>query len=202
MGVFLGNGYHICVPSFTLTGSLHTFQVALMGKTSTGDNVAATLAKWVTALTTGTGPIRGAIMYVGWSNVSIKVSQMDGGFLTVAENLTVTTGTLASSLGVPCNVSILTRKPVALAGRRYRGRCMWPDMWVPESDISQAGLIGAAGQTTVNTIMSGMHSSLASAGIDEVLGHSSSEILPTVLTSSMICVPRVGTIKRRIRGSS
>lgn len=201
MGVHLPNGYHIVVPTLTLTGSTHNFQVALMGKTATGDNAAASLAKWMQALY-GTGcPMAASAMYVGWTVVRTQISQMDSGVLTTAEDLTGQVGSLASSLGAPCNVSILTKKRVAPAGRHYRGRCMWPDLWVPESDISQAGLIGATGQATVNAKMAAMRTSLNGAGIDEYLGHSSSEIAPTIFTASMLCVARVGTIKRRIRGS-
>jgi hypothetical protein len=203
MGVHLPNGYHITVPSLQLVGSTHTFQVAMMAKTKVGDNVAATNTSWIDALTLQTNsPLKSSNIYVGWNVLSIKTSQMDSGLLTVVDTVSSIIGTKAASLGVPCNVSILTKKPVDIAGRKYRGRCMWPDLWVSEANIGQNGVIDSTGITLVNTLMAGMDARLVGLGIFQYLGHSSSEVAPTALNGPMLCVPKVGTIKRRIRGSS
>lgn len=201
MGVHLPNGYHIIVPSLQVTGSSHTCQVALMGKTKPGDAAGATLLAWTTALKLAGGPLNAAQMYVGWSVASIKVSQMDLGILTVSEDFTPVVGTKAGSVGTPMNTSILTKKNTGIAGRRYRGRAMWPNMWVNEAQVSQAGIIDGAGQTAVNALMSTYNASLSAYGINEYLGHSSSEVAPTQFITPMVVVQRVGTIKRRIRGS-
>lgn len=203
MGVHLPNGYHIVVPSLTLAGSTHIFQVALMGKTKTGDNVTTTLTSWVDALTLqANSPLKASNMYTGWVLASIKASQMDSGLLTVDENLTAQVGNKAGSNGTPCNTSILTKKPTGIAGRHYRGRCMWPNLWVPEANISQAGIIDATNIGLVNTLMGQIDSRCVALGIFAQLGHSVSEIAPTALTGPMQCVAKIGTIKRRIRGSS
>lgn len=203
MGVIIPNGYHVCVPSMTLTGSTHIFQVALMGKTKVGDAVATTRASWTDALTAQTlSPLKPSMVYIGWTLASVKVSQMDAGVLTVDEDVTAFVGTKTGSLGTTCNTSILTKKPTGIAGRRYRGRAMWPNLWVPEANVSQAGILQAGEVTNVNNIMSTLDSRLVGLGILSYLGHSVAEVAPTVLTGPMQCVQKVGTIKRRIRGSS
>lgn len=76
---------------------------------------------------------------------------------------------------------------------------MFPNMWVAEANITQAGVIAPASLASLQALMDSAISGQITAGVPPVLGHSSSEVLPTPFTTVTV-QPKVGTMRRRIRG--
>lgn len=198
MSTVLPNGYTRWVPTFTLDGSIKAFQAVFMvsNGAETGPAVIDTLMRsWFA----GTGaPFAAASMYVGYTLAKTEAWMALGGDVLYAINETAIVGTKANSLGSPINTSTLIKKNTGLSGRAYRGRFMLPNLTVPESGISQAGIIGSGDLTTIQTQWNTAMSSVAASSHDLYLGHSSSEVAPTIYTTVTV-QPKVGSMPHRIR---
>lgn len=181
MGTFLGSGYHRVVFTWTLDGSTKIFQTAMMGTAGSSTTAAQVDTAYRAAFCATNCPFNAANMYIGYTLASTQATRNDGGVITQYTNEVPVVGTLASSLGPPINVSQLVKKSTGLIGRRYQGRLMIPFMSLSEGLISQAGIIDATALATQQTKWTTATSNLAAAfaGMVPVLGHSSSEILPT-----------------------
>lgn len=200
MGVFLPNGYHRVVWTWTLDGSTKIFQVAMMGNSGTSTTANQIDTIYRAAFTAANRPFVASNMYVGFTLASTNSTRSDGGVITQLINETPVVGTLGSSLGPPINVSQLVKKNTGLIGRRYQGRLMVPQMSIPEGSITQAGIIDSAVLATQQTKWNTAVADLAAAwaGMVPVVGHSTSEVIPTPCT--YVLQPKVGTMRRRIRG--
>jgi hypothetical protein len=199
MGNFLGSGYANWIPTFTLDGSTKIFQTVFQIKT-TGATTAEAVDTFMRTWTTGSSrPFAVAQMYVGYTLAKSEAYLNTAGVVTYFLNETAVVGTKSGSNGTPINTSILIKKNTGIVGKRYRGRFMLPNMWVPESDISQAGIIGSTGIAAVQTLWNSTMSDMLASDSDFVLGHSTSEVLPTPFTTVTV-QPKIGTMRRRIRG--
>ena len=199
MGNVLNNGYGLWIPTFTLDGSTKIFQTAMMfqntGAATASANNAAMRTVWA-----GTGdPFNATMFYSGYTFARSECYVNIAGVVTYDINETAIIGSKASSLGTPINTSILVKKNTNIVGRRYRGRFMFPNLWIPEANISQAGIISGTPYTDLQTLLQATIADQITAGMPPVLGHSSSEIAPTPFTTITV-QPKIGTMRRRIRG--
>lgn len=199
MGNFLGNGYGLWVPTLTLDGSTKIFQAAMMFQNSGAFPAAANNTALRTVWTTGTRPFAAGAMFTGYTLARTECYVNISGVVTYDLNETAVVGAVAATTGTPINTSILVRKNTNIVGRRYRGRFMFPNMWIPEVNISQAGIISGTPFTTLQSTFDTTIAAQIAAGCPPVLGHSVSEVAPTPFTSVTV-QPKVGTMGRRIRG--
>lgn len=199
MGNFLGNGYGLWVPTFTLDGSTKIFQTAMMFL-NTGSATAAANNSAMRSIWTATSrPFSAGQMFTGYTFARSEAYVVLAGVTTYDLNETAIVGSVAATTGSPINTSILVKKNTGIVGRRYRGRFMFPNMWVPEVNISQAGILSGTPFTFLQTMMQNTITDQITAGMNPVLGHSSSEVAPTPFTTVTVG-SKVGTMGRRIRG--
>lgn len=199
MGTFLPNGYGIWKPTLTLDGSTKIFQTALMFRNDGVFGAFTAGGIFRGQFTTTSRPFAPSQMYVGYTLAYSETYVMAGGLLTYDIDSSSIVGTKASALGTPINTSILINKATGIVGKKYRGRVMLPNMWVAESNVSQAGIIDSSGLTLLSTLWGGLQAALNTAQVPVVLGHSSSEVLPTFITS-LTASPKLGSMPHRIRG--
>lgn len=199
MGTFLPNGYNIWKPTFTLDGTTKIFQTTMMSKSNAVADAAAvnTLMRgyWLAA----GRPFVAANMYVGYTLARTEVYFMNAGVLSYDLNEAPIIGTKVGSNGTPINTSIIVKKNTGLVGKAYRGRWMLPNLTIPESEISQAGIITGAGITIQQTMWDAAFSAWAVGTMVPVLGHTTSEILPTTILTCPLTA-KVGSMPHRIRG--
>lgn len=199
MGNVLNTGYNLWIPTFTLDGSTKIFQTIFMSKT----NTVATPTLIDTQMRgnfAGTGrPFSPANMYIGYTLARTEVYMAVPGTVQYFLNETALVGTKAGSNGTPINTSTLIRKDTGVSGRHYRGRFMLPNLTVPEANINQAGIIDATGLAGIVGQWNSAFADWDSSAMDPVLGHSTSEIVPTPIISLTV-LPKVGSMPHRIRG--
>jgi len=198
MSTFLPTGYSRWVPTLTLDGSTKIFQSVFMvsNSTETSPIVMDTLMRsWFCA---SGQPFGAASMYVGFTLAKTECWMALGGDPLYALNETAIVGTKSGSNGSPINTSLLVKKNTGISGRRYRGRFMIPNITVPEANISQAGIIDSTGLTNVQTIWNTSMTAVVASTHDLYLGHTSSEVAPTIYTSVSV-LPKVGSMPHRIR---
>jgi len=198
MATFLPSGYARWVPTFTLDGSTKIFQTVFMVSNG-GAAVPVTIDTNMRSYFTAAGrPFGVASMYIGYTLAKTECWMNVSDTEFYALNETPLVGTKAGSTGSPINTSTLIRKNTGVAGRRYRGRFMLPNMTVPEANISQAGIIDSTGLSTIQGQWDAAISALDAGPHDLYLGHSSSEVAPTIY-AGVSCLPKVGSMPHRIR---
>lgn len=184
--------------TFTLTGTTRIYQTSLDMKQGTSVDAAnfLTIAR---PLFTGTNrPFSAGFILAGMTLAEVKCSWVNSvGTLFTAIDTTVVTGTKTGN-GMSINTSVLLRKNVAPAGRKFRGRMMLPPLYFIESDVTQAGQIDPTPLGLYSTAWALTYSSLA-LDYQPVLLHSDGFTTPTLITSFTV-LPRVGTIGKRMRG--
>lgn len=199
MGTFLPNGYGLWKPTLTLSGSTKIFQTAIMFKNDSGLN-AVTCGSDIRGYWTGAGaPFQANQIYVGYTVSQTETYVMLGGVLTYDLDSTAIVGTKASSLGTPINTSIIVKKTTGIVGKRYRGRIMLPNLTVPEVNITQAGIIDATGLGLVQNQYIALRTPWQAGPVPPVLGHTTSEILPTPIMDFLVS-EKIGSMPHRIRG--
>lgn len=199
MGTFLGNGYCLVKPTFTLDGSTKIFQSTWMYHNPLDLVPSFINAQWRSNWIGANRPFGANNLYVGYTLARTEVYKMSAGVLTYDLNETAVVGTLASSLGTPINTSIIVKKNTAIVGKRYRGRWMLPNFSVPEAQISQAGIISGGSVTALQALWDAGLAADYGSDLDPVLGHTSSEISPTPIVTLTVN-PKIGTMPHRIRG--
>lgn len=199
MGNVLPPAYSLWIPTWTLDGSTKIFQTVHMLKDDVAGAPAAINASMRTFWAAAARPYNAAQMYVGYTLAKTETYVNTDGVITYDLDETPIIGTLSSSLGTPINTSILVKKNTNVVGRRYRGRHMFPNLWVPEANISQAGIITTGGVSTLQALFTAAITAQIAGGLDPYLGHSVSEVAPTAYTTVSV-QPKIGTMRRRIRG--
>lgn len=199
MGNVLNAGYGLWIPTFTLDGSTKIFQMAMMfqntGSATAAANNAAHRSIWA-----GVGkPFSAAMFAIGYTFARSECYVHIGALTTYDLNETAIVGTLGGVQGTPINTSLIIRKNTGLVGRRYQGRWMFPNMYITEGNISQAGTMAVATAAPLQTLLNTCLADQVTAGIPAVLGHSVSEIAPSPINSVTVGL-KVGTMSRRIRG--
>jgi hypothetical protein len=198
MSTFLPNGYTRWVPTFTLDGSIKIFQTVFMvsNAAETSPNIMDTLMRsWFCA---AGGPFVATNMFVGFTLAKTESWTAIGGDVLYAINETAIVGSKAGSSSSPINTSTLVKKNTGLSGRLYRGRHMLPNLTVSEANISQAGIIDSTGIATLQGQWNTAMSAVTVGTHDLYLGHSSSEVAPTIYTTVTV-TPKVGSMPHRIR---
>lgn len=199
MGTVLPNGYGLWKPTVTLDGSTKIFQTAIMFRNDSGLS-AFSAAGLIRGIWTAAGrPLGVASMYIGYTLASTETYVMAGGVLTYDLDSTPIVGTKAGSSGTPINTSVIVKKDTGIVGKRYRGRIMLPNMTVPEANISQAGIIDSTGLATIQGQYTAANTAMQASVCPQVLGHSTSEVLPTFI-NLLTVNPKMGSMPHRIRG--
>jgi dUTPase len=199
MGTILTNGYGLWKPTLTLAGSTKIFQTAWLFKNETSASASGAGNTIRGYWTVSGAPFFASNMYVGYTLASTETYVMLGGVLTYDLNSTAIVGTKTASSGTPINTSVIVKKNTGVVGKRYRGRSMLPNMTVPELNISQAGIIDATGLAIVQGQYDQLFTSWSLSSYPPYLGHSVSEIAPTLI-GSLTVNPKVGSMPHRIRG--
>lgn len=123
-----------------------------------------------------------------------------GGVLTSDILVWNTVGTKTVAM-TPANTAVLCRKRTALAGVKYRGRNYWPNIWINESDVDQAGNMTGSDFTALQGglgLGAGWLGSLAASGVLPYLLHTNPAINPDELTSYQ-AEGQMATQRRRMR---
>lgn len=200
MATVLPSGYGSWICTWTLDGSTKIFQSVWMVSNESPSTVSvlntAMRGYWCSA----GRPFVAANMFVGYTLASTEAYLNTGGVITYDIVEAPIVGTKASSLGTPINTSLLVKKNTLIVGRRYQGRFMWPNLYIAEADISQAGIISSTPRATYEDIIDeALTAQIVAGGWLPHLGHSSSEVAPTPY-ASITLQPKIGTMRRRIRG--
>lgn len=198
MSTFLPNGYSRWVPTFTLDGSTKIFQTVFMASNAAYTNAQDVDFQMRSYFLVANSPFAAASMFVGYTLARTECWFAASGSVGYFLNETAVVGTKAGSTGSPINTSTLIRKNTGLSGRAYRGRFMLPNMTVPEADISQAGIMSGTGLTALTNQWNAAMTLVTASAQDLYLGHSSSEVAPTIFTSVSV-LPKVGSMPHRIR---
>lgn len=199
MGNFLGNGYALWIPTFTLDGSTKIFQTAMMLQ-NTGSSTAGAINTGMRVHWGKSGaPFDAAQFFSQYTWARSECYVKLAGVTTYDLSEVAVVGTNTANTGTPINTSLLLKKNTGLVGKRYRGRFMFPNMWIPEVNISQAGILSGTPYTTMQTKFQQAITDQNTAGYSAVLGHSTSEVAPTPFTTVTL-QPKIGTMSRRIRG--
>lgn len=184
--------------TFTLTGTTRIYQTSLDMKQGSSVDAANFLAVAAPYFTAANRPFNAAFMFAGMSLAEIKCSWVNSvGTLFTAFNTTAVIGTKTGA-GSPINTSVLVKKVVAPAGRKFRGRMMLPPLYFIEADITQAGQVDPTPLATYQAAWQLTYNSLA-LDYQPVLLHSDGFTTPTTLTGLQV-LPRIGTIGKRMRG--
>lgn len=131
-----------------------------------------------------------------WNYLGMELTQMTPTGPQTGVVDVLVPGTTALST-VPPNVAFLMRKNTARGGRRGRGRCFLPPIWISEANVGVEGIISSASLTPVNVLWSAVLTALATASIPAVLLHDDGST-PDVITSWFIDSV-VATQRRRLR---
>lgn len=191
-------GYSKITFTWTLTGSTRFFQSSVEVQNLLLDGSPTTLLNNViTAFTSPSRPFHVAEMLIGFTLTEAKISMVTlGGILLTAINSTPSAGTKPTVSPCPINTSVIVRKNVFPAGRKYRGRMLIPPFYFGEALVDAAGNITSVAvyQTLFNNAFSAL-----SAPNPIVLLHSDPALTPTPLTGYSVN-NRIGTIGKRMRG--
>lgn len=191
-------GYSRVTFTFTLTGSTRIFQssIDVQNLLLDGNPSGVMAAVRTQFIGGGAGPIAAANMLTGYTLVEMKILMRTlGGILLTAVDTTQIVGARVGS-GMSINTSVLIKKVVTPAGRKYRGRLMWPPMYFTESDVNMTGNITAS----LATYQGGWTSIWTNLNptTPAVLLHSDATT-PTPLTALTVQA-KIGTIGKRMRG--
>lgn len=199
MGTFLPNGYGIWKPTFTLDGSTKIFQTTFMVQNLDTLTANQLNTHGRTAFASAGRPYVAANMFIGYTLARTEAYVMTGGVLTYDLNSAPIVGTKAGSTGTPINTSIILKKYTGIVGKAYRGRFMLPNMTINEANISQAGILDGTAITLIEGQYDAAFTAWNDASWKAVLGHTSSEILPTDIIEWQAS-DKVGSMPHRIRG--
>lgn len=104
------------------------------------------------------------------------------------------TGSAAGSFSSP-QVQFVSKKNTNLVGRRYQGRCYFPD--VGESDVDEFGTLTSSSQLKVSGITDQWLTTFTTAPwVHPVLLHSDTTHPPTTI-QSFLCSPKAATLRGR-----
>lgn len=194
------NGYGNWIVTWTLDGSTKILQTVHMCKNVDGTDP-LDFDTLMRGYFVGAGrPYVATNMFVGYTLARTEAYVAAGGVTSYFLNETAVVGTKAGSNGTPINTSLLIKKNTGLVGRKYQGRHMIPNLGIAEADISQAGIITSGPLATYQALWTAVTTAMITANHWlPVLGHTSSEVIPTPITSLTV-QPKIGTMRRRIRG--
>lgn len=111
-----------------------------------------------------------------------------------------TVGTKSINL-TPANGALLVRKRTALAGVKYRGRNYWPNIWIDESNVDQAGNMSGTDFNSLQVgfgVGSGWLGSAIATGILPYILHTDPAINPDEILSYQL-ENKMATQRRRMR---
>lgn len=97
---------------------------------------------------------------------------------------------------LPLNTSVILRKVTSFAGKKYRGRCLLPPLFFPESAVDNGGNITAV--ATYQTLWDTAYTNLVGGAMQPVLLHDDPLLVPTTINSFLLN-SRIGTIGKRLR---
>lgn len=191
-------GYSKITFTWTLTGTTRFYQSSIEVQNLLLDGNPSGLLSFVrTAFTGVSGPFVGGNMYNGYVLAETKITMVTLGGVLLTSSITapITGGKVAGS-PAPINTSVIVRKTVLQAGKKYRGRMLIPPMFFAESDIDAAGNI-----STVSTYQAFWNNVYTAINPSQtiVLLHSDPAIAPTPVTALTVN-SKIGTIGKRMRG--
>lgn len=191
-------GYSKITFTWTLTGSARFFQSSVEVQNLLTDGNPTSLLATVRSAFVSTGrPFTATNMFTGYVITDTKILMHTlGGILLTANNTTPVTGS-KSGAPLPVNTSVIVRKSVAQAGKKYRGRMLVPPLYFSETDVDAVGNIGAP-LATYQTAWTGAWTDL-NPSTPIVLLHSDPLITPTPVLGLNINA-RIGTTGKRMRG--
>jgi len=141
-------------------------------------------------------PMLPANYSTSWNYLGMELTQMSptGPQTGVVDATTPGTTSLSTT---PPNVAFLMRKNTARGGRKGRGRCFLPPIWISEANVGVEGALNNTNLTALNVLWSAVLTALATASIPAVLLHSDGST-PDVITSWFVDAI-VATQRRRLR---
>lgn len=189
--------FSLWTATFTCVGLTRNCQITMGIQPGVGLTAAQQNAAVRTALVGATGrPFSAANMDNQWTLAETKILYRNAGGLLLTD---IDTGVVIGTKAIdpcPVNTSVILRKNTAFAGKAYRGRCLLPPFYFPESDVDQAGNISAS--ATYNTLWDTARLAMISNAVAPVLLHDDPAIAPTAITSFSVNT-RIGTIGKRLR---
>lgn len=198
------NGYGIASITFQRAGTPHPAVTTMGFRNANAFTAATCLTQWRNATSGSTArPFHASRMMVGWTITEMYVLIMSTlGVPTSAVDTTPIVGTLAG-VGMPVNTSIVVNKTVAAVGKQYRGRMLWPPVFVPQANVDGDGNIVAGSVSGLQGFATAMLSTMNSNNIPGYLLHQPPQgggptPVPTLI-SGLVVRSRIGTIRHRIR---
>lgn len=165
--------------------------------------VAQTLAiLTVNALSTGNAPLAAANMYNDWTFESVTVGIKGPLGIVSWEQPALVVGTNGASEHPPVNCAVLLHKTTGVGGRRGRGRLYCPPVNLPDTAVSNTGVILPAIVTLFNTRWDVALTALAAGGAAMYLAHSplpGGALLDPNEVLQVTCDSRIATQRRRLR---
>lgn len=197
MTTVIPNGYSLATLTFGVTGGTRVYQTTL----GVLPQISLTAAQQNAALRSGmtsTGfAANAANIFVGFSLNETKILYRNlGGILISDIDTTPVIGTKTGS-ALPVNTSVIVRKVTSFAGKKYRGRLLYPPVFWDESAVNSTGNNVGGTFASYQTIWNNTYTALVGAGLQPVLLHSDST--PPTTINSFSLVNRIGTIGKRLR---
>lgn len=198
------NGYGIASLTFQRVGTPKTAVITCGFQNATALTAAACNTRWRAAtMVNANTPFLPTNMFVGWSVVQSYILLTSAGGLPTADTITTPVVGTRAGLGLPVNTSVVVPKTVALVGRQYRGRILFPPTYLATSAVDQDGNITPAQVTALQATVTQMHAGMTGNSMPPVLLHQPPQgggatPIPTPITAFTIR-PRIGTIRHRIR---
>lgn len=192
-------GYSKVTFTFTLTGSTRFFQTSCeVSNLLLDGNPINLLAAVRNGFCTSGGPFLASNLLTGYTMTEAKILMNTlGGVLLSHVNSTPIIGSKTGS-PPPINTSVIVRKIVAPAGKKYRGRMLVPPFHLVESLIDAAGNIDVTALAAYQALWNQAYTAITPSN-PIVLLHSDPLLTPTPV-SSLTVNPRIGTIGKRMRG--
>lgn len=145
---------------------------------------------------------------IAWTYLGVELQwrPAGGGDLLYGEAVASSVGTRNAD-PLPANCAMLVRKASATAARKKQGRFFFPMAYLSEVDVARNGVIAAARQITVQTMLDGWFNSvqtiggggIGAVGYPPVVLRKDAVSGPPTLVSSFALEPLIATQRRRLR---
>lgn len=198
MGVVINTGYGQAEFWHRLSGDAEPMITTIGFKDETPGATATAIATTLSGLWQGSAkPFTVSLADSQWTYERCRVTLAVSGDLQLGENLANVVGSNVT-VTVPKNCCALVRKGTGVLGRRNRGRMYLPPYALATAFVDRNGMISSTFLTPLQTALNTFLGAMDTAGYQAVILHSTSEVLPTVITS-LVVQPQIATQRRRLR---